>query len=397
VLMVIAGGLVLTGTRDGDAPDDSDLRALPVAPPDFANAQLTLTSAAALLVRDTQDSRWPALASGEAWDDALVPHALTANEAALRAFERAARQPTFQSSGAETAEELVAWIDLARLQGVRAISLARAGEPPAAVAAAVADLRVARLVAGDARGTQLVREVAEAMADASWRATHEVLRHVALGVSDAHGFAGELAAARADATGVRSQLVAAYRDFAGADAPAADLPPAALSPALRWLSTALPARHRIQPNNTLALYAERARARIAAADESCAADDTTPLFTPSLRSVVAANSEGRSRIDSSSALDDVRRSACRWNTRIEALRAALAVQQFERERSALPPSLESLVPDHLPEPPRDWFGDGALRLDRGAREIVSFGAWDVHTDAGPREERFPLLPAPAAP
>jgi hypothetical protein len=396
VLLLLGLALALAGTRDGRAPDDSDLRVLPAAPADFANAQITLTSAAALLVRDERDSRWEGFASGAEWDDEPVARSLRANEASLRAFARAARQGAFQSSGTETAQELVAWIELARLQGMRAISLARSGDAPAAAAATLENVRIARLVGSDTRGSPLLREVAGAMADASFSAAREALRHTELDSTSAGALARELASASADVASVRAQLAAAYREFSSSEDPREDLQAAAKGAAARYVASVLPSRHRYQPNNTLALYAERTRAQITSAGESCGTDDTPPLFAPSLRSLLESNPEGRRRIDAASAQRDVRRSACAWNTRIEALRGAIAVQQFERARGTLPPSLEALAPDYLPEPPRDWFGNGALRLDRAKREIVSAGRWDTGAEAVPIEERFPLLPASAA-
>lgn len=391
LLSGIGIALVLFGSRDGAPPDDAALHVAPAAPDDFANAQITLTSAAALLVRDADDARWEAFTLGDGWDEALVARALEANEPALRAFARAARQSEFSSRGEETPSELVAWIELARLQGVRAIALARGGEASGAVDAALVGLRVARVAAGGAGGSRLLREVAAAMHDASAGALRTALEQVALPPELSARLAQELAALRSDPVAVRAQLAAEYRSFAAVVR--SDRAPAlpAQAGGVRWLSSVLPASYAHQPNNTLRLYANAARAQIEAASEACAGAQEALLDAGGI-SALRPNAVGRHWIDRVGLLGEIRRTACRADTRLEALRAALGVQRFEHERGALPPSLDALVSSYLEDAPRDFMQGGVLRLDRSAREIVSTGLWDAEPGATPREERFALLP-----
>jgi hypothetical protein len=94
---------------------------------------------------------------------------------------------------------------------------------------------------------------------------------------------------------------------------------------------------------------------------------------------------------------DANRARCRFDTRVDALRAVIAVQAYERENGSLPPSLEALVPGYLPAVPLDWLAGGSLRFERSARELTSFGFWDRKAYTEPREEHFPLLPAATSP
>ena len=100
-------------------------------------------------------------------------------------------------------------------------------------------------------------------------------------------------------------------------------------------------------------------------------------------------------------------SRCLHDTRIEMLRAALAVRAFEQARGLLPPSLGALSPGFLEPAPIDSFSGATLRFDRTQRVIYSLGTngldeggrartGELVEDAEALEPRFPLF-APWAP
>jgi hypothetical protein len=391
VLTLIGIWLALSRSSDGPPPNDADLMLAPAAPPEHENAFLTLTSAAALLDMPADESevaRWRALTDGAAWDDALAASALARNERALAAFARAGRQTKLHSLSSPNdpaaARDVVAWLELSRLQALRTRALARSGHTSEAVAEALVSLRVARTIATDTNGSRLSSVLARAIAEPGLDALRAALAAGALPLADEKFLVHELAQLRANPNAWRAPLAGEYRAWA------TQLPAPPAGPLPKALAL-LPDAYRYQPNNTRAAFAERIRAEQVSLGERCEDRPAPALVTGD--DWFKPNYSGRLLLTVALSHFTAAQARCVYDTRIESLRAALAVRQFEQARGTLPPSLAALAPDYLPEPPQDWFADGELRLDRAAREIVSFGRWDSDAEADPREERFPLLPA----
>lgn len=395
-LTVVAIVLVLARGGDGLPPDDADLMAEPAPPPDHENAFFTLSAAAALLDWPGDEAlteRLREIAAGGSWDPALVAHTLATNERALATFERASRLPAFRSPDRETRPaEMGAWMDLARLQALRAIALARAGDGEGAIAAALTCLRLSRIVEADSNGSRVTGLVATEIGASGLGALRAVFTLVAFPRERNREVAAELAGFRIDPVAWRGLLAAEYRERAPTVAPGPTLVDVPEEEAgLRLLALLLPESHLYQPNNTRAVYASVIRQYQGAAEEPCENAPAAPARA-TLRSLLQPNLGGRQLVDETLAPTGADHARCRFDTRIETVRAALGVQAFEREQGALPGALDALVPDYLSEAPRDWFAGGSLRLDPGARELVSFGFWDAGESAAAREQRFPLLP-----
>ena len=154
----------------------------------------------------------------------------------------------------------------------------------------------------------------------------------------------------------------------------------------------------LQPNNTLRELGRRVRLQQANADRPCDAPlaDLAPLATTDL---LRANALGRRVAAQPSARDRAAIQRCRYDARVELTRAALGVLSFERERGALPPSLDALVPAFLDSAPVDPFSGAGLRFDRAHRVLYSVGSDAIDEGGrevdGQDEDREPRLALPA--
>ncbi len=404
VLLGVGVFLGLMRNGDGPPPDDADLMALPAEIPEHENGLAALVGASELL-QWPDDERAQAtlsdMARGAAWDDAVAAQLLADNSLALDAFARAARAKALQSRpirdiGADV-PDMLGWIRLAEASAIRSLAAARAGDAQTAVEAALDAVRVGRLVAGNPNGALLAGTSGLRIGSAGLDGLEAGLPAIA-SAPEARGHAiAELDSLRIDPRGWRAMWASEYRTVRALhrDEDVAAIFDANDRGSMRWVAVWLPESYVYQPNNSWVSHLHRVRARIAAAGEICpVAIDPQPSVSD--LGLLLPNGAGRLAASSSVPLAHYDALRCVFDTRIDMLRAALAALAFERDRGALPPSLEALVPTYLPTPPRDAFAEAPLRLDRATRTILSASSEPAApTDASERARGL-ALPAPAA-
>ncbi|HEY8120699.1 MAG TPA: hypothetical protein VII78_05230 [Myxococcota bacterium] len=398
--------LLLQG--DGAAPADADLMAVAAPVADHENGYVTLAAAAELLQwpeDEASGDRLIAMSRGVGWDDELAARVLAANEFALHAFARVARNPAFQSPAGSPAPRppLAEALRLEHVLAIRAIAAARRGEAEPALEDSLLAMRTARRIGANPNGALLYAEASFAAGEIGLRALEAVSQRIPLGAERSLALSRELSALRPSAADWRSALAAEYRierallvastgdrellETRAASAPAERI--------VRWL----PDRYALQPNNSLAALAAEVRVQQARADEPCSPPpDVRPL---GLLELLRPNPLGRRALAEMSERGRVETSRCAQIARIELMRAGVAVRAFEADRGVLPPSLEALVPAYQDAAPVDPFSGGVLRFDRAQRVIYSVGS-DGVDDGGrerpdaeqPREPRF-VVPAVA--
>jgi hypothetical protein len=390
LFVAIAAFASLLMRGDGPPPDDADLMVLPAPVPDHENGFLTLNAAAELLQwpeDDARAERLRSMAQGEAWDDALAERALAANELALLAFARVARNAAFQSpADAPASRGARAALDLARLLAIRAISAARGGDPEAALEDVLLLVRTGSKIGANPNGGLLHSELGFEVGEIGLRAREAASPNLALTPARSVAVTSALRAQRAAPAHWRAALASEYRAErallvaqlqagSGLDVRAGD------GIAAR-LAASFPNRYLLQPNNTLKELSARVRVQQARADQPCAVlpAGLAPL---TVRDLLRPNAFGHRRVLEVSLRDRSEISRCDYDARIELARAAIAVASFERERGVLPPSLDALAPAYLATVPTDPFSGGGLRFDRAQRIVYSIGSDGI--DEGGRD------------
>ncbi len=405
VALTAFASLLLRG--DGPPPDDADLMATPAAPvAEHENGFASLQAAGELLHwpdDETAAGRLAAMAGGQRWDDAMAAGAVSANERALATYARVARASAFQSP-ADSPQLPAAFahgVRLAQLTAIAAIAAARRGESEDSVAGALGLLRIARRIDSDPGGGGNPAAMAFVTGSVGLGALEAALPHLSLPAQSARSLAAELGSLHTDPVAWRGRWAAVYR--------AERLYPRASAAGIeaergRWAELArhLPARFLFQPNDFARLLATRIRALQADVGRDCSPRAERPAL--SLFALARGNVVGRHAVDYSPQLESLDTSRCAFDTRLEVVRASVALRAFEADRGGLPPALEALVPDWIDSVPRDWFGGGALRYDRQRRLIWSLGSdgrddWGVGEGADPTgiEIRLALAPGAARP
>jgi len=417
-LFVALGAFVSLLLRgDGPSPDDADLMETAAPAPEHENGYAT-ASAAAELLEWPEDAavaeRLSAMSSGERWDNDLAARALAANERALDTFARIERNPAFQSppephGGPHVADAVN---ELAQLVAVRAIGAARAGRGDAATKDAILMLRVGSRIGGDPHGTLRDGAMGISASRAALRVLEAAVPQLDPAEEPSRSLPERLLEFRIAPERWRGLLAAEYRSER------ALLLAAAKSPGLgalvsAWLDGAegsaarvaawLPAGYLVQPNNTLAVLAARVRVYQERAAEPCRRAAPPSKRGLDFVDLLRPNAVGRRSVLDDPSFERAEQSRCLHDTRIEMLRAALAVRAFEQARGLLPPSLEALSPGFLESAPIDSFSGAALRFDRAQRVIYSVGSDGLDEggrartealdeDAAALEPRFPLFP-----
>jgi hypothetical protein len=403
VALAAFASLLLRG--DGPPPRDADLMASPAAPvAEHENGFVSLQAAGEVL-------RWPddasaaaqlvAMASGERWDEAVAARVISANERALATFARVAGASSFRSppGAAEMPAAFAHGVRLAQLRAIAAVAAAQRGEGDAALAGGLELLRIARRIDADPNGGGNPAAAAYVVGSTGLAALEASLPRLSLAPESARALAAELGSLHTDPAVWRERWAAVYREErlhprVSAAGIASERGP--------WAALArhLPARFLLRPNDFARLLATRVRALQADVGTACAPRAPRPPL--SLLELLRGNAVGRRYAAHTPELESLDASRCAFDTRLEAVRASVALRAFEAERGGLPPSLEALVPQWLDGVPRDWFGSGALRFDRARRLLWSLGS-DGEDDGGTGASDDPTgieirlaLPAPAA-
>jgi hypothetical protein len=405
-LIVLFGGLAALLSRgDGPPPDDADLMQTAPPIPEHENGYVTLEAAAALLQwpdGEALNDRLLAMASGADWDGELAARVLADNERSLATFARVARSAAFRSpaDASSARPSALAAVQLARLLGIRARSATRGGDPAAAVEDALLALQVGNRIGADPHGGVLAGELGIFVGEIGLDAIADALPALELDTAASQSLTRELEAHRIDPSAWRGILAASYR------AERRDLPTAARAPldadtATPWarrIAAWLPDHYTVQPNNSIAALAAQVRERQSRADQPCDRVETEPPPL-TIADLLRPNAIGRRYVAAARSRTRIDAERCAYHTRIELIRAAIALHAFEAERGMLPPSLEALVPAYLDAMPSDGFSGDALRFHRRARVIYSIGSDGVDAGGAPiagdtddREPRFELPP-----
>jgi len=407
-LILLLGGLIgLFARGDGKPPDDADLMETAAPIPEHENGYITLSAASELLVWPEDEAgsgRWIQLSRDEDWDERLAAQAISANAYALSALARVTKAPAFQTPpirdiANDAVPDMLRWRQLSRVSAIRAIAEARRGDEGAALADALAPLKLAQQMASDANATVMHAMVALSVGATGLDALDALLPMSRVDRESARAIAAQVGTHRIDGSAWAKMWAGEYRAMRGTvlgwgdEAKVREMLEDAATPRIaRWL----PTEYLFQPNNSLAVYGAIIRGRQARAGGPCSAEERRGKSRPAF-ALLAPNYLGKREVADAAdlAVYDARR--CLYDTRIEALRAAIAVRAFEAERGLLPPSLAALVPEYLESLPRDEFADGELRLDRVGRALYSIGTESGLAPERAAEARFPLLPPPAEP
>jgi hypothetical protein len=414
VALAAFASLLMRG--DGPPPGDADLMQTAAPALEHENGYATASAAAELLVWPEDAAvaeRLSAMSSGERWDDDLAARALAANERALDTFARIARNPAFQSPAEPLSEPRIADAvnELVQLLAVRAIGAARIRKGDAAIEDALLILRIGKRIGGDPRGMLRGGTLGISASRAALRVIEAAVPQLDPAAEPSRSLPQRLLEFRIAPESWRGLLAAEYRSER-ALLLVTEKSPGLGALASAWLDGAegsaarvaarLPAGYLIQPNNTLAVLAARVRVYQERAAEPCRRAAPPSKRALDVVDLLRPNAVGRRSVLDDPTFERADQSRCLHDTRIELLRAALAVRAFEQARGLLPPSLEALSPGSLEPAPIDGFSGAALRFDRAQRVIYSVGSDGLdgggraHTgelvgDAEALEPRLPLF------
>jgi hypothetical protein len=398
-LIVGVPGCVVWHSRDLPEVLDGDLAIPPLLIEDEeSNAYTHWERAAVALVwpEDTEGSLDPPHL-GDNWNPQRAEQLVASNEVALAHLLRALEAPSFQVPRYDILDLdpvpvslAVPSLQLAHVLAARALLSAERGETRAALEEALTAVHFGHRLQQAHRSNLFLMMTGAALKGRGLRIMREIAAHAPIDAALAREFATRLDGYRTEPETWSRMWAWEYqahkttwelvRDPQTRQLKSYEVAYLAERESDSWLISLIPGAYVYHHNRSLTLEAEFTRSMQRDSFKPCAELEPPTEFVPEdgferLRMILSPNSVGKIVLAISTPnLRDFQLRRCGSETALAATRAVLVLEAYRRERGKLPGSLEDLVPELLPEVPRDGFDGAPLRYLAERAVVYSVGA-----------------------